>query len=112
MEQELQSLVREAKTRLEQVSEATQLEEFRVCYLGRKGRFSTIMRRLGTVPAEERPRVGQLANSLKSEVEELFNQKRASLQADTAGGKAQVKPDLTLPGRCPASGRLHPVTRS
>jgi phenylalanyl-tRNA synthetase alpha chain len=111
MEQELQSLEQEAKTRLEALTEANQLEDFRIRYLGRKGQFSIIMRQLGTASPEDRPRLGQLANTIKSEVEDLFEQKKAALQAAIAGRDQLDRPDLTLPGRRPKAGRLHPVTR-
>ena len=109
MEQELQSLAREAREELEALNDAGQLEEYRVQYLGRKGRFSTIMRQLGTVPAEERPRVGQLANQYKGELEEAFAAKLNVLKASRAASDS--RPDLTLPGRRPKNGTLHPVTR-
>jgi phenylalanyl-tRNA synthetase alpha chain len=111
MEQELLSLADEARACLEALTEAGQLEDFRIRYLGRKGQFTTIMRQLGTVPQEERPRVGQLANTIKSEMEELFERKKTSLQSSSPSGGDFNKPDLTLPGRRPQTGHLHPVTR-
>ncbi|WP_136799118.1 MULTISPECIES: phenylalanine--tRNA ligase subunit alpha [Desulfosediminicola] len=111
MEQELQSLADEAKARLEALSETSQLEEFRIHYLGRKGQFTSIMRQLGTVPKEDRPRLGQLANSFKSDLEELFEKKKTTLQGASLSSADLTKPDLTLPGRRPQTGRLHPVTR-
>ncbi len=109
MEQELQSLADKAKETLESLKDSSQLEEFRIQYLGRKGQFSTIMRQLGTVAKEDRPRIGQLANSLKSALEETFQEKLSALQSIPSGDTA--KPDLTLPGRMPQPGKVHPVTR-
>jgi phenylalanyl-tRNA synthetase alpha chain len=112
MENELQSLEAEAKEQLAQLSGIDQLEEFRIRYLGRKGRFTAIMRQLGTVSAEERPRLGQLANTVKKEIEELFEEKFTSFKsASGTAGQNGTAPDLTLPGRYPAAGSLHPVTR-
>lgn len=109
MEQELQSLKRKAKESLEQLSESALLEDFRISYLGRKGQFGSIMRQLGKVDAADRPRLGQLANSVKAEIEKLFEAKKAALQ--TTGSSADNSAvDLTLPGRCPADGKLHPVS--
>jgi len=110
MENTLQNLEKEAKECLLHLSDEAQAEEFRIRFLGRKGQFSAIMRSLGEVSKEDRPRLGQLANSIKAEVEELFQQKYAQIkQANSAdlGGM----PDLTLPGRSPSSGRLHPVSK-
>ena len=111
MEQGLQSLKTEATESLQLIDDAAQLEEFRVRYLGRKGQFSTIMKQLGTVSAEDRPRLGQLANSVKKEVEVLFEEKKASLATTGRPDSDYSSPDLTLPGRCPTSGTLHPVTQ-
>ncbi|PID76405.1 MAG: phenylalanine--tRNA ligase subunit alpha [Deltaproteobacteria bacterium] len=110
MEQDLLELQRQAKTHLEGVVDASALEEFRIEYLGRKGRFSAIMKRLGAASAEDRPRLGQLANTAKREVESLYEEAReklASLPADKKAGS----PDLTLPGRKQEPGRLHPVSQ-
>jgi len=111
MEQELQSLETEAREGLQALSDKTLLEEFRIRYLGRKGKFSTIMRQLGSVSAEDRPRVGQLANSIKAEIEKLFENKQKALNEATVSSGPWVGPDLTLPGRCPAPGKLHPVNQ-
>ncbi len=110
MENELHSLETEAKVCLQNLSDETQAEEFRIRFLGRKGQFSTIMRSLGGVSAEDRPRLGQLANSVKAEIEQLFEKKKATIQNTTSLSESSAGPDLTLPGRCPAGGRLHPVT--
>jgi len=112
MEQELQSLEKEAKEKLSLLSDNDQLEEFRIHFLGRKGSFTTVMRQLGTVAKDDRPRLGQLANRLKKEVEQLFDEKRLSLNSRAgATDKDDLMVDLTLPGRIGAEGRLHPVTK-
>lgn len=111
MEQELQSLEIEARQSLQSLSDKSLLEDFRVRFLGRKGKFSSIMRQLGTVAAEDRPRVGQLANSIKAEIEKLFAEKQLNLNASPDGSRSHAGPDLTLPGRYPAPGRLHPISQ-
>ena len=111
MEQELQSLETEARESLQGLNDNILLEEFRIRFLGRKGKFSTIMRQLGTVAAEDRPRVGQLANSIKTEIEQLFEDKQKALNEAAGSSATHTGPDLTLPGRYPAAGRLHPVTQ-
>lgn len=113
MEQELSRLLDEAKEILDQVTEAPQLEEFRIRFLGRKGQFTNIMKQLGSVAADDRPRLGQLANTIKKEVETLFEAKQTNLSATKSSSSSDStgKPDLTLPGRRPEPGRLHPVTQ-
>jgi len=110
MEHELKKLETEAKEILSSLTETEQLEDFRIKYLGRKGQFSTIMRNLGQVAKEDRPRLGQLANSVKTELESLFKKKKQELDSTSDDMSSSVV-DLTLPGRRPAIGRLHPVTQ-
>lgn len=111
MEQELQSLETEARQSLQDLNDQNLLEEFRIRFLGRKGKFSSIMRQLGTVSAEDRPRIGQLANSIKAEIERLFEDKQYAIAASAGGSDPQPGPDLTLPGRFPVPGKLHPITQ-
>jgi len=110
MEQELQSLQEEARRNLDQLTTSEELESFRIRFLGRKGEFSSIMSNLGSIAKEDRPRLGRLANTIKEELADLFQKKKEeiiSLTADSAGSEI----DLTLPGRRPEMGRLHPVTQ-
>jgi phenylalanyl-tRNA synthetase alpha chain len=110
MEQELTRLQAEAVQSLATLKNSAELEDFRIKYLGRKGLFSTIMRNLGSVALEDRPRVGQLANSVKAEIEQLFAARKEEIEnAGKTLKRAAI--DLTLPGRKPAIGRLHPVTQ-
>ncbi len=112
MQQELTTLQTQAKEELAAINTNGQLEEFRIRYLGRKGQFSTIMKSLGKVPKEDKPRLGQLANSIKKEIETLFtNKQRALLAAGNASSAGNDAIDLTLPGRRPEAGKLHPVTQ-
>jgi len=110
MEQQLLKLADAARQGLQQISTLNDLEQFRVEYLGRKGRFSVIMRGLGTTPAEDRPRIGQQANRVKAEIEELFQQRLKELEKTRTATNA-AGPDLSLPGRFPVPGRLHPVNQ-
>jgi phenylalanyl-tRNA synthetase alpha chain len=88
------------------------LEQVRVRVLGRSGQLTTLLRSLGSVPAAERPKIGEQTNRAKVSVEAAIaarlealkaEERRASLQAD--------RPDLTLPGRRPHPGPVHPLTR-
>jgi phenylalanyl-tRNA synthetase alpha chain len=109
MDVELKRLEQEAESALAALSRAEDLEPFRVRYLGRKGLLSTVMRQLGQVSPEERPRLGQLANQIKQGIEQRFEEKKAAL--DFSDGVVQQAADLSLPGRALPFGRLHPVTQ-
>ncbi len=110
MEQELEKLRSEAAAALEAVTDREQLETFRIKYLGRNGLISGLMRQLGSVPAEDRPRLGHLANTAKKQFEEAFQAKGRQLSGQS--GAAELPgPDLSLPGRRAIGGKLHPITR-
>ncbi|MDH3327857.1 MAG: phenylalanine--tRNA ligase subunit alpha [Desulfobulbaceae bacterium] len=108
MEEALKRLEQEATAELEQVSNESGLEPFRVKYLSRKGLLSTVMRQLGQVSKEDRPRLGQRANEIKKQVEELFEQKVKKFSLAAVAQHPQL--DLSLPGRRLPFGKLHPVT--
>jgi len=110
MEQELKSLQEEAYQLLDSISTSEDLENFRIRFLGRKGACSTIMSKLGTVAKEDRPRLGQQANSLKSALTKLFEEKKLEVSS-RAATQAQSIIDLSLPGRHRENGRLHPITQ-
>ena len=109
MENELQRLKAEAEEALHAISGKADLEEFRVKFLGRKGLFSSTMKQLGKVSKEDRPRLGQLANTIKKGVEELFLDRKEALEV--GGGAVAEDVDLSLPGRTLPFGKLHPVTQ-
>ncbi|MCK9174409.1 MAG: phenylalanine--tRNA ligase subunit alpha [Desulforhopalus sp.] len=109
MENDLKKLKEEAQELLGKITDKVDAEEFRVRFLGRKGRFTQVMRSLGEVATEDRPRFGQLANQIKKEIEEGFEKHIAKLlQPSTSQAD---RPDLSLPGRIPPRGALHPVTQ-
>jgi phenylalanyl-tRNA synthetase alpha chain len=109
MEEELQRLVAAARREADEIDSPARLDEFRVRYLGRKGLLSGILRGLGALPAEDKPRMGALANEAKAAIEQLHAEKNSHL----GGGQGHVRQtlDLSLPGRRPAHGRLHPISR-
>jgi phenylalanyl-tRNA synthetase alpha chain len=109
MENELQRRKAEAEEALRAIADKAHLEEFRVKFLGRKGLLSSTMKQLGSVPKEDRPRLGQLANTIKKGVEQLFREKKEALESGAAGSAEEV--DLSLPGRVLPFGKLHPVTQ-
>ena len=109
MEEQLQRLKAEAEEALHAIGDKGDLEEFRVKFLGRKGLLSSTMKQLGKVSKEDRPRLGQLANTIKKGVEELFQDKKEVLKS--GGGGVVEDVDLSLPGRTLPFGKLHPVTQ-
>ncbi len=88
------------------------LEEWRVRYLGRRGRLTAALRSLGTLAQEERRVVGAQANQAKALLEESLAQARRRVRESRIAGLAQEERiDVTRPGRPVAMGRFHPLTR-
>jgi phenylalanyl-tRNA synthetase alpha chain len=87
---------------------AADLRGVRDRYLARKGGLlSGLLKALGQAPASERPRLGQLANTLKQDIEARLAERQAAVDA-TARPAGAV--DITLPGRRPGLGHRHPLT--
>jgi phenylalanyl-tRNA synthetase alpha chain len=91
---------------------AADLEEIRVRFLGRQGILTQLLRSLGTLPAAERPLVGAAANEAKRALEALLDGRLVEArEAERARARRQQRLDLTLPGRRPPLGAIHPLTR-
>lgn len=111
MEQQLKTLKKEAVEALRAADSVAQLNELRVKYLGKKGSLTSILRGLGSLSVGERPRVGQMVNLVRGEIEEMLENKGQSLKkAELSARLAAEKIDVTLPGRTNCVGGLHPLT--
>jgi len=106
----LQLLENRFREDLTQVDSLKDLEALQVRFLGRKGELTQCLRGLGSIPAEERPLIGQEANRLKELLEGLVKEKKESLTQ----GRGQVRSrfDWSLPGRKSFYGRRHPITQT
>ena len=99
---------------IEGASDLAGLEEIRVQALGRKGRVSELMQRLGQLPPEARKGFGQAVNRLKDKVAGALEAKRQALSSAALGERlAQERADITLPVRQGPlqEGRIHPVSQ-
>jgi phenylalanyl-tRNA synthetase alpha chain len=111
MKEKLKELERKALKALESVADVEGLKALRLQYLGRKGAVTQCLRNMSTLPPEERPEVGQLANQVKTRLERAFEGSLKSFEADSERPAAGGALDVTLPGRPVARGRLHPITQ-
>lgn len=112
MEKELKELSEEVKERLRRVESVSELSEVRVEYLGRKGKITGILNKVGSLSAEDKPRVGKLANQVKKELNTLIENLETELKSRDRDAELSVsKLDVTLPGARRAPGTRHPVTR-
>ena len=92
-----------------EVRDLSELERFRIAYLGKKGLLTSLMKRLGDLSPEERPEAGQLVNRLKTDLTQRFEKARERILSIEEEGVSLL--DVTLPGREPPRGHLHPITQ-
>lgn len=111
--QSLENIKAEAVVAIEAASDIAALEELRVSYLGKRGALTGLLKNLGQLSAEERPKAGAEINAVKQQLNEQLNARKASLQgAALAAQLAEEAIDVTLPGRRAETGSLHPITRT
>jgi len=111
MLEQFAKISKDALDELKAVRDFASLEQFRIKYLGRKGLVTQMLTQIGKCPAEQRPAAGQLANKIKKEATEVFEQvKEAILQRQRAGRRQFI--DVTLPGRLPRIGKRHIITQT
>lgn len=111
---DLQTIEQEALEELDRASSIPELESLHAKILGRKdGRLTQILRNLATLPPEEKKKVGQEANTLRTLLEERFNTKQKQLQETVLSKKLEKeKIDLTLPGIPVVRGHSHPIAKA
>ncbi len=80
IETQLQTLAQSAQKEIESSDSLAKLEELRINYLGKKGELSQILRGMGKLSPEERPRIGAVANQIKEQIQNILTSQQDSLQ--------------------------------
>lgn len=112
MREQLEQLRHEALKSVSDASSEETLQEARIRFLGRKGELTALMKGLGGLSADERPVVGQLVNSIRDEIENLFETAlSAERERATVSRLQSERIDITLPGRRALRGSKHPITQ-
>jgi phenylalanyl-tRNA synthetase alpha chain len=106
---EIEPLKQTARAELKAAPDLAALEQSKGAWIGPNGKFTTLMKQLGTLSKEEKPAAGKLINAAKVELEAALLERRSELQLAAALPKHPT--DFTLPGRRRALGKLHPLTQ-
>ena len=108
---ELMQSLREAAIRaISETADMETLEAQRVRYLGKKGELTAILRRMGSLSAEERPVMGQMANRVRAEIETALDERREELSKKLLERKLETEAvDVTLPAKRQQLGHKHPM---
>jgi len=112
LRQELESAQAQALADFSRADTPQGLYEIRTQYLGKKGKVKAILKGLGSLPPEDRPAAGQVANQVADALEEAYQQRLVELKALEARRRLEAdETDITLPGAWSRRGAVHPLIR-
>jgi len=110
LETDLQTLKAEAQTAIIAANNLEKLEQLRINYLGKKGQLSKVLGGMGKLPAEERPRIGALANDVKTAIQTQLDESKAALESAKIQAQLEAETlDVTMPGVFTPQGHVHPI---
>ena len=110
MKDQLLNISKEAKEKIQNLNALEDLENFRIEFLGKKGKLTSILRGMGGLSKEERPIIGKLANEVRADIEEELNKMKSSIEDKLMEEKLKRdKIDITLPGKEVLTGHHHPL---
>lgn len=110
MKEKLSAISLEAKEAVAACLDESQIENVRVKYLGKKGELTAILKQMGSLSPEERPKMGQLVNEAKAELDALISAKKNELKNAAQLKKLKYETiDITLPAKELKPGKLHPL---
>jgi phenylalanyl-tRNA synthetase alpha chain len=106
---DIEPLKQTARAELIAAPDLAALEQTKGAWIGPNGKFTALMKQMGTLSKEEKPAAGKLINAAKVELEAALAARREELELKAALPKEPT--DFTLPGRRRALGKLHPLTQ-
>lgn len=110
MTEQLKAIEAAAKEKLSKATDLKQLDDIRVEYLGKKGAITAILKQMGKLSAEERPVIGQLANTVRADIDEMLRKAQNTVKSKAAALKLEAERiDVTLPGKANRLGKAHPL---
>ena len=110
MKQQLEQIREQTLTALEKISAMAELEDIRVRVLGKKGELTALLKQMGGLSPEERPVIGQLANSVRAAIEDKLSACAEKLKAAAQQAKLKEEAvDVTIGGKLPKLGHEHPM---
>ena len=108
-----EKLQTQAIAEVDSATDLNKLDQIRVDYLGKKGLLTQQLKQLGKLPAEERPKAGQVINQAKVAVQQAIESRKTSLEDEKLNEQInQGRLDISLPGRGGKRAGLHPITQT
>ena len=110
---ELEQIIAEAGRAISATTSVADLEQAKARFLGKSGSLTELLKGLGKLSAEERPKAGAAINQAKVQVEALIQSQREALLSRELDARLEAEAvDVTLPGRRQGAGGLHPIARA
>ncbi|MGI6199385.1 MAG: phenylalanine--tRNA ligase subunit alpha [Christensenellales bacterium] len=110
MREKLDAILQRTRESLEQADRAEAVENLRVWALGKKGELTGLLRGMGQLPAEERPKMGAMVNEVREQITQLLDERKRTLAAKEQQLRLAAEAvDVTLPGKTMEFGRIHPL---
>ena len=110
MQEQLKNIQASVLEELKGIEDSASLEQLRVRVLGKKGELTAILRGMGKLPADERPKMGQIVNETREILEKAIDEAVASVKAKEKEARLKAETiDVTLPGTERTAGSLHPI---
>ena len=110
---DLEALASETRAAVEGAPDVAALDELELDVLGKKGRLTAVLRGIGALPPEDRPRVGAIANDVRAALEAALSERGTALRGSALEARLRAEAvDVTTPGRPIRRGALHPIVET
>ena len=112
MREQLEQIKTSALAAMRKAADLVSLDSVRVNVLGKKGELTALLKQMGKLSAEERPVMGQLANSVRAELEKRLEERKTELEAAALEARLAAEAvDVTIPGKTVDLGHQHPMNK-
>ena len=112
MEEEVNQIKNETLKKIEQAKNLQEIEDIRVKVLGKKGELTAVLKMMGSLSPEERPKMGSLVNNVKDEISKKINEAQTKFEQEELNKKLESERiDVTLPSKKIVRGSKHPLNR-
>ena len=112
MREQLENIKQQALEEMRAAQDLAALDAVRVRVLGKKGELTAVLKQMGKLSAEERPVMGQLANTVRAELEAELEARKTELEASALEARLAAEAvDVTIPGKEISMGHQHPMNK-
>ena len=112
MKTQLEQIRQQAISALDEATTPAVLDELRVKFLGKKGELTAVLKQMGSLSAEERPVMGQIANAVRADIEAKLDERKTEINAAVLNARLVNEAiDVTIPGEPVVMGHEHPMNK-